>query len=117
MISPPPGATIYLVTTPCDMRKGMNGLAGVVQSALKANPHSGALYVFRGKRGDLVKILGWDGSGLCLFIKRLEEGRFVWPPIVAGRLKLTPGQLSLLLEGIDWRRTVAPATIEAPEMI
>ena len=69
---------------------------------------------FRSKRGDYLKILYWDGSGLCLFAKRLERGRFVWPPIVDGALLLTPAQLALLIEAIDWRRTVAPALPAAP---
>jgi transposase len=95
----------------------MNTLAAEVQNALGANPFSGSLFVFRGKRGDVLKILAWDGSGLCLFTKRLEEGRFVWPPIVQGRLQLTPAQLALLVEGIDWRRTVAPEPPKRPEAI
>lgn len=117
MIAPPPGARVYLATTPCDMRKGFDGLAAQVQNVLQADPFSGALFVFRGKRGDRLKILAWDGSGLCLYAKRLESGRFVWPPIVEGRLQLTAGQISLLLEGIDWRRTVAPEPIRAPETV
>ena len=72
--------------------------------------------VFRGKRGDYVKILTWDGSGLCLFAKRLEKGKFVWPPIVEGALQLTAAQLALLLEGIDCRRTVAPPQTERPRI-
>jgi len=67
-----------------------------------------------GKRGDYVKLLWWDGSGLCLFAKRLEKGRFVWPPLVDGRLQLTPAQLALLIEGIDWRRAVAPDPARRP---
>lgn len=67
--------------------------------------------------GDILKILAWDGSGLCLFSKRLEQGRFVWPPIVDGRLQLTPAQLALLIEGIDWRRTVAPEPVTRPEAV
>jgi transposase len=104
-----PGVKVYLATQPCDMRKGMDGLAAQVQNVLTANPFSGALFVFRGKRGDILKILTWDGSGLCLFAKRLEQGKFVWPPIVAGRLQLTPAQLALLVEGIDWQRTITGA--------
>lgn len=115
MISPPPGVRVYLAMTPCDMRKGMDGLAALAQDVLGADPFSGALLVFRGKRGDMLKILAWDGSGLCLFSKRLEAGRFVWPPIVEGRLQLTPAQLALLVEGIDWRRTVAPEPVKRPE--
>ncbi|MDZ4111393.1 MAG: IS66 family insertion sequence element accessory protein TnpB [Pseudomonadota bacterium] len=117
MISPAPGVRVYLATTPCDMRKGFDGLAAQVQSVLKADPFSGALFVFRGKRGDYLKILAWDGSGMCLFAKRLESGRFVWPPIVEGRLQLTAAQLALLLEGIDWRRTVAAEPVRRPEMV
>lgn len=117
MIAPPAGVRVYLSARPCDMRKGLNGLAAEVQNTLKADPFGGSLYVFRGKRGDMLKILAWDGSGLCLFVKRLEQGRFVWPPIVDGRLQLTAGQLSLLLEGIDWRRTVAPLATRAPESV
>jgi transposase len=117
LISPPPGVRVYLAMQPCDMRKGLDGLAAQVQTALGADPFSGALFVFRGKRGDMLKILCWDGSGLCLFAKRLEHGRFVWPPIVEGRLHLTAAQLALLVEGIDWRRTVAPEPVKRPEMV
>ena len=99
---------IYLACQPVDMRKGFDGLVAQVANVLRADPFSGHLFLFRGKRGDYLKILSWDGSGLCLFAKRLEKGRFVWPPIVDGRLHLTPAQLALLIEGIDWRRTVAP---------
>ena len=95
------------------MRRGFDGLAAdVAQIAARRSLLPGAAFVFRSKRGDYVKILTWDGSGLCLFAKRkLERGRFVWPPIVEGALHLTSAQLALLVEGIDWRRTVAP---EAP---
>ncbi|MEQ1951768.1 MAG: IS66 family insertion sequence element accessory protein TnpB [Mesorhizobium sp.] len=117
MIAPGSGVRVYLATQPCDMRKGMDGLAAQVQNVLATDPFSGALFVFRGKRGDMLKILAWDGSGLCLFAKRLEQGKFVWPPIVAGRLQLTPAQLALLVEGIDWRRTVAPEPVTRPEAI
>ena len=117
MIAPRPGVRVYLATQPCDMRKGLDGLAAQVQNTLRADPFSGALFVFRGKRGDMLKILTWDGSGLCLCVKRLEQVRFVWPPIVEGRLRLTAGQLSLLLEGIDWRRTMAPKTVRAPQAV
>ena len=117
MINPPPGVRVYLAMTPCDMRKGMDGLAAQAQSVLGADPFAGALFVFRGKRGDILKILTWDGSGMCLFAKRLEKGRFAWPPIVEGRLRLTPAQLALLIEGIDWRRTVAPEPPRQPQMV
>lgn len=117
MITPPAGARVYLAMMPCDMRKGLDGLAAQVQSMLAADPFSGALFIFRGKRGDHLKILAWDGSGLCLFAKRLEKGRFVWPPIVEGRLQLSPAQMALLVEGIDWRRTVTPEPARRPELV
>ena len=73
-------------------------------SVLERSPHSGALFAFRGKRGDLVKLLWYDGQGLCLFSKRMDRGRFVWPMTKTGAVSLTAAQLSMLLEGIDWRR-------------
>jgi transposase len=86
------------------MRRGMNGLAGLVQTVLLENPFSGHVFAFRGRRGDLLKVLWWSGDGLCLFVKRLERGRFVWPQATSGTVHLTQAQLSMLLEGIDWRR-------------
>lgn len=106
MIAPGPGTKVYLACRPTDMRKGFNGLSAQVANVLRDDPYSGHLFVFRGKRGDYVKILYWDGSGLCLFAKKLERDRFVWPPIVDGRFQMTTAQLALLLEGMDWRRTV-----------
>jgi transposase len=85
------------------MRKGMDGLAMLAQQVLEEDPFGGALFVFRGKRGGLIKLLWFDGQGLCLFSKRLEKGRFQWPVTDTGRVSLTPAQLSMLLEGIDWR--------------
>jgi transposase len=117
VITPPAGAQVFLATTPVDMRRGIFGLAALVEKGFGVSPFSGALYVFRGKRGDAVKILAWDGSGMCLFAKRLEQGRFVWPPIVEGRLLLSAAQLALLLEGIDWRRTVVPDPAKRPEYV
>jgi transposase len=86
------------------MRKGFDGLAALVQETLAEDPFSGQMFVFRGKRGDRVKLLWWDGDGLCLLAKRLERGRFVWPQATSGSISLSPAQLSMLLEGIDWRR-------------
>ena len=79
MIPLPPSTRIYLACGATDMRKGFDGLAVLVQQALEQSPHSGALFAFRGKRGDLVKLLWYDGQGLCLFSKRMDRGRFVWP--------------------------------------
>ena len=104
MIALPAGMQVWLAAGQTDLRKGFDGLAALVQLQLAEDPFSGQLYVFRGKRGDRVKILWWDGDGLCLFAKRLERGRFVWPHATSGTVSLTGAQLSMLLEGIDWRR-------------
>ena len=105
---------MYLSCQPVDMRKGMDGLCAQVSKVINRDPYSGHLFVFRGKRGDYVKVLHWDGTGLCLVAKRLEKGRFVWPPIVDEQLHLTSAQLALLIEGMDWRRTVVPAEPHRP---
>ena len=106
MIPLSPKTRIYLACGTTDMRKGFDGLAVLVQQVLEKSPHSGALFAFRGKRGDLVKLLWYDGQGLCLFSKRMDRGRFIWPITKAGKVSLTAAQLSMLLEGIDWRRPV-----------
>lgn len=111
MIGLPAGTRIWLVAGATDMRKGFDGLSALVQTSLRDNPFSGQLFVFRGRRGDRVKVLWWDGQGLCLYYKRLERGRFVWPRAQDGVVHLTPAQLSMLLEGIDWRR---PQRTERP---
>jgi transposase len=103
MIAIPTGARVYLALGPTDMRKGFDGLSMLASHALAQDPFSGSLFVFRGKRGDLLKILWWDGQGFCLFSKRLENGRFLWPVTKDGVVTLTAAQLSMLLEGIDWR--------------
>lgn len=100
----PSGTRIWLVAGVTDMRRGFDGLAALVQQTLGANPFGGQVFLFRGRRGDLVKLLWWDGDGLCLFAKRLERGRFIWPQATEGSLHLSAAQLSMLLEGIDWRR-------------
>lgn len=104
MIGLPAGVRVWLAAGATDMRRGMDGLAAIVQEKLSTDPFGGHVFVFRGKRGDLVKLLWWDGDGLCLFAKRLERGRFVWPQATEGAIHLSAAQLSMLLEGIDWRR-------------
>jgi transposase len=111
MMSPAPGTKVWLACRPIDMRKGFDGLAAAVKDVLQADPFSGHLFVFRGKRGDYLKALYWDGTGLCLFAKRLERGRFAWPPVIDERVQMTSSQLALLIEGMDWRRTM-PLQIE-----
>ncbi|MGH8700589.1 MAG: IS66 family insertion sequence element accessory protein TnpB, partial [Burkholderiales bacterium] len=106
MIALPSGTRVWVAAGATDMRKGMDGLAALVQTTLSENAFSGQIFVFRGRRGDLVKLLWFDGDGLCLFAKRLERGRFVWPQATSGTVALSPAQLSMLLEGIDWRRPV-----------
>jgi transposase len=103
MIPIPLGVRVWISTGPTDMRKGMGGLALQVQEALKRDPHQGDLYVFRGQRGDLIKIIWHDGIGLSLYAKRLDRGRFIWPQTVGGAVALTAAQLGYMLEGIDWR--------------
>lgn len=107
MIALPSGVRVLIATSPVDFRKGMDGLAALVQDTLKADPFSGAIFVFRAKRADRVKLICWDGTGLCLFAKRLEEGSFRWPRIENGTMRLMPAQLSALLEGLDWTRVRA----------
>jgi transposase len=104
MIGLPSGTRIWLAAGVTDMRRGFDGLAAIVQEKLAADPFTGHVFVFRGRRGDLVKLLWWDGDGLCLFAKRLERGRFIWPKASEGSIHLSAAQLSMLLEGIDWRR-------------
>ena len=103
MIALPAGTRIWIAAGVTDMRKGFTGLSATVQTVLEKNPFSGHVFVFRGKRGDLIKVLWWDGDGLCLFAKRLERGRFVWPRAESGTVALSRAQVSMLLEGIDWR--------------
>jgi transposase len=117
MIQAPPGTRVYLACRPVDMRRGFDGLSAEVADVLKQDPYSGYLFIFRSKRGDYLKILYWDTSGLCLFAKRLEKGKFAWPSQVDATLRLTPVQLALLVGGIDWRRTLAPEEIAPPKLL
>lgn len=113
MIPVPAHTKVWLAAGVTDMRKGYNGLSAMAEKVLKQDPYSGHLFVFRGRRGDLIKVVWWDGQGACLFSKRLERGKFVWPGAKAGKVALSPAQLAMLLEGIDWRsprRTWRPLT-------
>ena len=106
MIAVPTGTRVYIACGVTDMRRGFDGLAAQIESVLKLDPYGGAIFIFRGRRGDMIKALSWDGQGLVLYAKRLEQGRFVWPQAKDGTLSLTQAQLSMLLEGIDWRQPV-----------
>jgi transposase len=103
MILVPSGVRVWLAVGHTDMRRGMNGLALQVQEAMKRDPHAGDLYVFRGRRGNLVKILWHDGIGMSLYAKRLEHGKFIWPSPVNGMITISAAQLAYMLDGIDWR--------------
>lgn len=116
MLVPPGPIRVLVATKPVDFRKGMNGLAAFVQEQLKADPFSGVIYVFRSKRADRVKLLFWDGSGVCLFAKRLEEGKFRWPRIEDGVMRLSAAQLAALVEGLDWTRVHA-RRVSAPQAV
>jgi len=109
--SVPAGTRIWLAAGTTDMRKGFTGLSALVQHALASSPFCGHIFAFRGRRGDLLKLLWWDGTGLCLMAKRLERGRFIWPQAQSGSVSLSAAQLSMLLEGIDWRHTVRTADL------
>ena len=117
MISLAPGTKVFLACRPIDLRAGFNGLAAKVRQVIGQDPFGGSLYIFRGKRGDYFKALYWDGTGLWLLAKKLETGRFVWPPIIDGAMTLTPAQLALLVEAMDWRRTVAPEPPQRPMLV
>jgi transposase len=113
MIGLPTNTKVWLAAGLTDMRKGFDGLAAIAQYQLDKDAFSGQLFVFRGRRGDRIKVLWWDGQGLCLFYKRLEQGKFVWPSAKQGAVHLSPAQLSMLLEGIDWR---APKRTKSPQI-
>jgi transposase len=104
MIGPPGGAQIWLVAGFTDLRKGFDSLSALIQNQLAESPFTGDVYIFRGRRGDKIKVLWYSQDGLCLFYKRLSEGKFVWPQASSGTVAMSVAQLAMLLEGIDWRR-------------
>ena len=110
MIAAPAGVRVLVATKPVDFRRGADSLAALVREQLRHDPFSGTIYCFRSKRADRVKLVFWDGTGLCLFSKRLENGKFLWPRIEDGVMRLSAGQLGALLEGCDWKRMHAPRT-------
>jgi transposase len=107
MINLTSGARIWLVAGVTDMRKSFNGLGVLVQHVLDDNPFSGHQFIFRGRRGNMVKILWADADGLCLFTKRLEEGQFIWPTARDGKVGITRSQLAMLIDKLDWRQPKA----------
>ncbi len=114
MIGPTGAVRVLVATRPVDFRKGAEGLAALVRETMKADPFSGAVYVFRARRADRVKLIYWDGTGVCLLAKRLEDGKFCWPNLHDGVIRLTAAQLSALLEGLDWKRVHVTRETPAP---
>lgn len=110
MIIPSQAIRIVIATKPMDFRKGHDGLAAVVQNELGLDPYTSVIVIFRSKRADRIKALLWDGSGLVLVYKRLEQGRFAWPAIRDGVMRLGRAQFEALFEGLDWRRVYGVRT-------
>jgi transposase len=113
VIAIPPGVRILMAAGPVDFRKGMDGLAALVQQALRTDPFQGDVFIFRPKRADRVKILVYDGTGLVLYGERLEAGRFSWPSPAEGVVRLSAAQLATLLEGLPWHR-LQPRALPRP---
>ena len=107
MILPGQRLPIVIAMRPVDFRRGHDGLAATIQNELGLDPHSGLTVVFRSKRGDRIKVLVWDGTGLVLIYKRLEAGSFTWPKVQDGVMRLSRAQFEALFEGLDWRRMMA----------
>lgn len=114
MIGPAGLVRVMVATRPVDFRKGADGLAALVRESLGADPFSGAVYVFRARRADRVKLVYFDGTGVCLLSKRLEDGKFCWPAVTDGVVRLTAAQLQALLEGLDWRSVHAARPTRVP---
>jgi transposase len=116
VIGPSGAVRVMVATQPVDFRKGAEGLAALVRETMGADPFSGAVYVFRAKRADRIKLVFWDGTGVVLVAKRLEDGEFCWPKAQDAMLHLTAAQLSALLEGLDWRRVHAVRETRVPAL-
>ena len=115
MIAPDAHLKVYVATRPIDFRKGHDGLAAAVQEMIGEDPFSGAVFVFRSKRTDRLKVLVWDRTGLVLIHKRLEGGKFVWPQVRDGVMRLSAAQFAALFEGLDWR-LVWPEQRRSPQL-
>ena len=103
-----------MASDPVDFRKGHDGLAALVQSQLRQKPFDGSVYVFRAKRADRLKLIYWDGSGLVMAYKRLEDNSFTWPAIKNGVMRLEAAQFEALFAGLDWRRVRLPIPVDPP---
>ena len=115
MIAVPAGVRVLVWSSPVDFRKGMDGLCAYVQLTLKADPFAGDLFVFRSRRADRIKVLMYDGTGLCLYQKRLEQGRFRWPSMTGGTVRLSAAQMAALLEGLEWSK-LRPHAVPRPQV-
>jgi transposase len=111
----PGGVKVLVASHPVDFRKGPDGLVALVRDA-GSDPFNGSLYVFRAKRADRIKIVWWDGSGLCLYAKRLEKTKFYWPRIGHYRVQLNHAQLLALVDGMDWTK-VRPVHVKQPQSV
>lgn len=114
MIGPTGTVRVMVATKPVDFRKGAEGLVALVRESMSADPFSGAVYVFRARRADRIKLVYFDGTGVCLLSKKLEDGKFCWPAITDGMVRLTAAQLQALMEGLDWRRVHEIRTVRVP---
>lgn len=115
MIAVPAGVRVLVWSSPVDFRKGLDGLSAYVQVTLKADPFAGDLFVFRSRRADRIKVLMYDGTGLCLYQKRLEQGRFRWPSMTEGPVRLSAAQMAALLEGLEWSK-LQPHAVPRPQV-
>lgn len=104
----PQALKIYIATEPVDFRKGMDGLAGYVATHYELDPFSEAVFIFRSKTADKIKVLAWDGTGMVLIQKRLDGRKFIWPAMSRGAISISRTQFEALFEGVDWRRIVPP---------
>lgn len=117
MITIPTGVRVLVATRPVDFRKGAYGLAALASEVLREDPFSGAVIVFRAKRSDRVKILLWDGSGVVLIWKQLQQGTFRWPPVMDGVMRLSAVEFAALLDGLDWTRVQSARKIPTPTAV
>lgn len=108
---------VFVATTPVDFRRGVHGLVALIAEGLNGSPYSGDVFVFRSKRANKLRFLVFDGSGMILATKWLEEGRFTWPPIRAGTMRLTPTQFAMLFDGLSEWIQIAPRTVKRPVKI
>jgi transposase len=114
VIGPIGTVRVMVATKPVDFGKGMEGLAALVREAMGSDPFCGTVYVFRAKRADRVKLIFWDGTGMVLVAKRLEDGKFRWPGVQDAIMRLSAAELQALLEGLDWRRVHEPRQTAVP---